>query len=246
MRYWRCLGAAVNHLVPCLNNNCRRRRSAGLYGADSCLDIVAVGKFHEAELERLNRILNSRYLLWIVLAYPFVWLTNAWRAEDLFYGEMIHVSGELSARLLIVTMAITPLRLMFPNARWPTWLLHRRRYFGVASFAYALMHTVIYLDRKQSIELVIREGLEFSMWTGWVALAIFVLLAITSNDAAVRRLKRTWKTLHRWVYVAAFLTFVHWIFVAFNFIPGLIHFMLLLFLETYRTWKQHKIKSHEN
>jgi len=197
-------------------------------------------------LDRLKISLNSKFLLWLVLAAPLVWLANAWRAEDLIYGEMIHASGKLSVRLLMLTMAITPLRLMFPDARWPAWLLQRRRYFGVAAFVYAMMHTIIYLDRKQSLALVIKEGLAFSMWTGWIALAIFIALAITSNDASVRRFGRGWKKLHRWVYCAALLVFAHWIFVAFNFIPGLIHFVILLFFETCRVWKSHKMKSHAN
>ncbi|MDA0678993.1 MAG: ferric reductase-like transmembrane domain-containing protein [Proteobacteria bacterium] len=197
-------------------------------------------------MDRLTRILNSRFLLWLILACPIFWLANAWRASDLFYGEMLHVSGELSARLLIVTLAITPLRLMFPDAVWPSWMLRRRRYFGVASFVYATLHTLIYLDRKQTLDLVIREAADFSMWTGWVALMIFIILAITSNDTSVRRLKRTWKKIHRWVYFAALLSFIHWIFVAFDFMTGLIHFLVLLSLEFYRVWKRKKINSHAN
>ena len=46
--------------------------------------------------------LNSRYFLWAVLALPFVGLSNSFRAGDLYYGEMIHISGELSARLLLL------------------------------------------------------------------------------------------------------------------------------------------------
>jgi sulfoxide reductase heme-binding subunit YedZ len=189
-------------------------------------------------------ILNSRYLLWLILACPLTWFANGWRAEGLLYGEMIHVSGDLSARLLILTMAITPLRLMFPGARWPMWLLHRRRYFGVAAFAYGMLHTVIYIDRKQSLGLILEEGADFSIWTGWIALAIFIALAATSNDASVRRLKRGWKKLHRWVYPAAILVFVHWIFVAFSFVPGLVHLSVLVFFEAGRVWKKRKIMSH--
>jgi len=177
-----------------------------------------------------------------MLALPFVWLVNAYRVEVLFYGEVIHISGEFSARLLILTMAITPLRLMFGNARWPAWLLHRRRYFGVATFFYALLHTVVYLQKKASLTLVWQEGMSFSMWTGWLAFCIFLVLAITSNDASVRRLRRAWKKLHRWVYLAALLGFTHWIFIAFDFVPGLIHFLILLSLETYRLWKRRQLK----
>jgi sulfoxide reductase heme-binding subunit YedZ len=184
----------------------------------------------------------SRYVLWMLLALPFVWLVSAYRTGEIFYGELIHVSGELSARLLILTLAVTPLRLFFANARWPAWLLHQRRYFGVASFMYALLHTVVYLQKKASLSLIWQEALSFDMWSGWLAFCIFLLLAITSNDASVRRLKRTWKKLHRWVYPAALLVFAHWVFVAFDFVPGLIHFLIILSLEIYRLWKRRQMK----
>jgi sulfoxide reductase heme-binding subunit YedZ len=187
-------------------------------------------------------LLNSRYLLWAVLVLPFLGLVNGLRAGDLFYGEVLHASGEFSARLLLLSLAITPLRLYFPDSNWPGWLLHRRRYFGVAAFMYAALHTVVYLDRKIGSGLVLQEAAAFSMWTGWLAMAVFVPLAVTSNDASVRWLKRRWKKLHRWIYVAALLTFLHWIFVAFSFVPGLIHFLVLLVLETYRIWKRRQLK----
>lgn len=187
-------------------------------------------------------ILNSRYFLWAALALPSGALINAFRAGDLFYGEMMHASGELSARLLLLSLAITPLRLFFSDSNWPNWLLHRRRYFGVAAFVYAILHTGVYLDRKIGSGLLLQEAAGFSMWTGWLAMVILMPLAMTSNDAAVRRLKRAWKKLHRWVYLAAILTFIHWIFVAFSFVPGLIHFLILLVLETYRIWKRRQLK----
>ena len=193
-------------------------------------------------ISAVKTILNSPYFLWAALALPFGALINAFRAGDLFYGEMMHASGELSARLLLLSLAITPLRLFFSESNWPNWLLHRRRYFGVAAFMYAILHTAVYLDRKIGSGLLLQEAAGFSMWTGWLAMAILVPLAMTSNNAAVRRLKRTWKKLHRWVYLAAILTFIHWIFVAFSFVPGLIHFLILLVLETYRIWKRTQLK----
>lgn len=188
--------------------------------------------------------MNSSYVLWLVLAVPAASLLNSWLGADPFYGQMINTSGDLSARLLILTMAITPLRLMFPQSGWSRWLLLRRRYFGVASFVYAMMHTLIYIDRKQSIDLILKEAADVSIWTGWLALAIFIVLAITSNDASVRWLKRAWKKVHRWVYPAALLTFMHWIFSAFNLVPALVHLSVLVSLESYRIWKTWKLKTH--
>lgn len=190
----------------------------------------------------IKTTLNSRYFLWIVLALPFIWLVNAYRVGDLFYGEVIHVSGEFSARLLILALAVTPLRFMFSNAGWPAWLLQRRRYFGVASFMYALLHTVVYIQKKASLTLIWQEGMSFNMWSGWLAFCVFLALAITSNDSSVRRLKRTWKKLHRWVYPAALLVFAHWVFIAFDFVPGLVHFLIVLSLQAYRLWKRRQLK----
>ena len=125
-----------------------------------------------------------------------------------------------------------------PAAAWPRWLLRRRRYIGVAVFAYAFLHTLVYLDRKQTIDLILEEGADFSMWTGWLAFGIFLVLAVTSNDRMVQILRQGWKNLHRWVYLAAALTFIHWILVAFDFLPGLVHLLVLLGFELIRIWKQ--------
>jgi sulfoxide reductase heme-binding subunit YedZ len=190
----------------------------------------------------LQTLLNSRYLTWAVLGLPLVWFCQAFVSDRLTYGEFIHVSGEWGARLLLLTMAITPLRLFFAEARWPVWLLHRRRYFGVAAFAYAAAHTLVYVDRKLGSGLILQEAAEFRIWSGWLALAIFLPLFVTSNDLAIRWLGRTWKKLHRWVYLSALLTFMHWIFVAFDFLPGLLHFLVLVLFETYRVWKRRRLR----
>jgi sulfoxide reductase heme-binding subunit YedZ len=92
--------------------------------------------------------------------------------------------------------------------------------------------------------LIVEEGADFAMWTGWLAFLIFAVLAFTSNDVSARLLRRTWKKIHRWVYVAALLLFAHWIFVAFDFMPGLVHFVTLLALETYRLWKRGRLGHH--
>ena len=152
----------------------------------------------------------------------------------LYYGEYIHATGDFSARLLIVTLAVTPLRLMFPRSRWTIWLLQNRRYFGVAAFAYAVPHLVAYLWKLASVAEVLEQGAEPGMWTGWIALIIFLALAITSNNFSSRKLGRRWKTLHRLVYLAAILTFVHWILVAFDPTSGLVHAGVLIALQTYR------------
>lgn len=177
-------------------------------------------------------------MVWLFLGLPFGWLVYSWATGTLFYGELLHQSGLLSARLLILTMAVTPLRLLWPHARWTLFLQRQRRYFGVAAFAYAALHTIVYIDRKQSLSLMWEEGLQPSLLTGWMAFAVFSLLAATSNDAAVRLLKSAWKKLHRLVYPAALLLFAHWLLTAYDLLPGTVHLLLLGLLETVRVIMQ--------
>ena len=190
----------------------------------------------------IRNILNSKYLLWGILALPFLAQVYRFLAGDFLYGEALHATGQVSGRLLLLTLAITPLRLFFADAGWPRWLLRRRRYFGVAAFAYAALHTAVYLEHKFGSGLILEEATDFAIWTGWLALFILLPLALTSNDASLRRLGRRWKNLHRWIYAAALLTFVHWILAAFDFIPGLLHLAVLLILEACRIWKRRQLK----
>ena len=187
-------------------------------------------------MSKLWRILKSTSFLWVLLSLPWAVMTAQYANGGMIYGEFLHATGEFSARLLILAMAVTPLRLMFPNHRWPIWLLQKRRYFGVAAFAYAVPHMAVYLYRVAPARAA-SEALEPGMWTGWAAFMVFLILATTSNDYAVRRLGRVWKKLHRWVYAAAVLTFAHWVLSAFDPTAGLVHLSLLAALEFFRLWK---------
>lgn len=180
---------------------------------------------------------RSRYFIWLVLSLPAAIQTYRYWQGATFYGEYLHWTGVFAAQLLIVTLAITPLRLAFPSMRWVRWLLARRRYLGVATFGYSLLHALAYLEREKSLQPIVDDALGVAIGTGWIALIIFLLLAVTSNNASVRRLKRKWKTLHRTVYFAAALTFAHWILTAFDPLVGSIHLAVLTVLMVFRVWK---------
>lgn len=191
----------------------------------------------------IKSFLNSRYTLWAFLALPLAWALFGYATGGLYYGEVVHLTGEFSARLMIVAMAATPLVMMFPGKTPTRWLIRHRRAFGVSSFAYAAAHTLVYVDRTGVIADLIDDALDPAYLTGWIALLIFTALALTSNDASVRRLKTAWRRLHRFVYVAAVLTFVHWLLVAFSPGPALAHLTLLALLEGFRVWKQARIRT---
>ena len=176
---------------------------------------------------------RGRLLLWLALALPALWFGWQWIAtpESYGFGHAIKDSGDWAAWLLLLTLAVTPLRLAFRRARWTLWLMKRRRDFGVASFAYAAIHTAIYLVDKASLTVILDQATGWDLLTGWLALAIFLPLAITSNDRSMRAMKRGWKRLHRLGHPAAVLVFAHWALTAFDPVTAYIHIGILAAIE---------------
>ncbi|MEH6647688.1 sulfite oxidase heme-binding subunit YedZ [Sulfitobacter sp.] len=132
----------------------------------------------------------------------------------------------------------TPLNMLLKGWRGPRWFMKRRRHIGVAAFAYAAFHTLLYLVDKGGAAATVNEISKLYIWTGWLAFVIFVPLAITSTDAWVRKLGPTWKTLQRFVYAAAVLTLLHWAALKDwgGFVPAMVNFAPLITLETFRLW----------
>lgn len=182
----------------------------------------------------------SPYWLWALLALPpAYWSYQALSSDNARILHMlVHPTGEWAARLLIITMLASPLMLLFKGWRGPRWLRKNRRYFGVAAFGYAALHTLFYLIDKGSLDRVLSELDRTYIWTGWIAFVIFVPLAITSMDYFMRVLGPRWKTLQRATYVAAVFTLVHWAALHNWEHPqaALVHFGPLIALEAYRLW----------
>jgi len=176
---------------------------------------------------------------WALLSLPAIPMTLGLTsgAPDAV-KTLLHPTGEFAARFMIIAMMITPLMMLFRDASWPRWLMKRRRYLGVAAFFYALAHTVLYLIDEGAIAFTGGEVSKLYIWTGWIAFLTFVPLAVTSTDAWVRRLGRSWKKLQQFVYAAAILTLIHW--AALHDWGGvgaaLVHFAPLAALEVYRLW----------
>lgn len=180
-----------------------------------------------------------KLLLWVLLAAPLLVLTTNYLFEqtflfgEVYYGGYVHDTGRWSAWLLLLALAATPLRLTFPRSRPAQWLVAQRRSIGVASFVYAVAHLIAYLMR-QDWERIAEDFVQTGFWTGWMAFAIFAVLAATSNDLSVRLLRRGWKNLHRLVHLAAILVFAHWTLTAFDPFIAYCHIAALGLLETYR------------
>lgn len=128
--------------------------------------------------------------------------------------------------------------MMFRTHKWPRWLVKNRRYFGVAAFGYAALHTVVYVVDEGTLARILGEVTDFYIWTGWLAFLVFIPLAATSNDWALRKLGTAWKPLQRWTYAAAVLTLLHWASLHNwgGWTGAAVHFAPLAALSVYRIW----------
>lgn len=120
----------------------------------------------------------------------------------------LHEIGLWSVRLLLLTLAITPLRLITGQNRF----ILVRRMLGVASFAYVVIHLTLYIvDQNFNLLRVASEiVLRFYLLIGFAGLIGLAVLAATSTDAMIRRLGALrWNRLHRLVYPIALLALWH-------------------------------------
>ncbi len=186
-------------------------------------------------------VLNNKLAFWVMLAIPAAAMMRAFWTSAAAAADLLQTSGEFSARLLIVAMMIAPLIAVIGPRDWLRWLLARRRAIGVAAFSYAVLHLGFYVVDMGVLADMIAEVAAPGIWTGWVAFALMIPLALTSNTASVRVLRTSWKRLQRLVYPAALLTLVHWIFVHNNLVAALAHFAplaLLLIIRLIRSPRQ--------
>lgn len=170
----------------------------------------------------MKAFLRSDLLLSVVLAVPAVYVIVL-----LIHGEPwrsgIGPTGDLGAKLLVVTLAIGPLARLLPGRAWTLWLLRHRRVFGLAAFGYGLVHLIIFCASIGRLDWII-QGMAFaSMWTGWLAFFLLFLMAAISNAQAIETLGPWWKRLQRLIYPTAVLTVVHWLLLSASPFEALVH-----------------------
>jgi sulfoxide reductase heme-binding subunit YedZ len=122
-----------------------------------------------------------------------------------------HATGAWALRLLLASLAVTPLRRVAPRL---AALAPYRRTFGLLAFLYALLHAATFfaLDLGFALARLAEEIAERPYVTlGFAALAALTPLAITSTRAWQRRLGRRWVALHRLAYAAGALGVAHFV-----------------------------------
>jgi methionine sulfoxide reductase heme-binding subunit len=161
--------------------------------------------------DRAGRFSALKALTLAALFVPALVLAAQYLADALGarpITELIHGTGLWAFRLLLVSLAITPLRQVL---RLPRLILVRRM-LGIATFCYAALHLTLYAgDEMFNLDLVLTEILHrLYLAIGAAALMLLLALAATSTDGMVQRLGgKRWQALQRSVYVIALLATLH-------------------------------------
>ncbi len=121
-----------------------------------------------------------------------------------------HLTGDWTIRLIVITLAITPLRKLLgvPD------LIRFRRPLGLFAFFYGCLHFLTYLwfDKLFDLYEIWKDVAKRPFITaGFTAFVLMVPLALTSTKGWIRRLGgRRWQRLHRLIYVTAIAAVVHY------------------------------------
>ena len=164
----------------------------------------------------MNRttLISLKTLAWLACLAPLagrVWgvVTNNLGADQTH--TIAFATGRTALRLLAISLAITPLRRLWPRL---SWLVKFRRLIGLFAFFYATLHLLCWaalyanLDPAAMAADVVKRRYVTAGMLAWVLL---VLLAATSTQWAIRKLGgRRWNRLHSLVYVAVVAGIVHY------------------------------------
>lgn len=124
-------------------------------------------------------------------------------------AALTHQTGDWTLRFLLLSLAMTPLRLVLKKS----WPIRFRRMIGLYAFFYACLHFSVYLflDLGSYWSQIGADIIKRPFITvGFTAWLLLVPLAITSNQWMMRKLKKNWLKLHKLVYVIGILGVVHY------------------------------------
>ncbi len=118
-------------------------------------------------------------------------------------------TGTWALIILMLTLSMTPIKLLTGIA----WPIQFRRMMGLFMFFYACLHIVTYawLDHGFIWADILKDIYKHPyVLVGFSAFILSIPLAITSNNAMIKRLKNNWKKLHQTVYAIAILAVLHY------------------------------------
>lgn len=168
----------------------------------------------------MNRstIVLLKTLVWLACLWPLAWLVwgairsssdpNALGPNPT--STIAFTTGFATLRLLIITLAISPIRRIWPRL---AWLVRFRRLLGLFAFFYATLHMLTYVALYSGFNVtnMLNDVAKRHFITaGAAAYLLLIPLAVTSTRWAIRKLGgKRWNRLHMLIYPAAILGVIH-------------------------------------
>lgn len=151
-------------------------------------------------------------VVWILCLTPLSYLIFS-LYQDLGANPVetiTNFTGIWTLRLIMITLAITPLRWMTGINQ----LINYRRIVGLFAFFYGCLHfTTFFLFDHQFDFAAMWEGVKRRPYitAGFTAFVLMIPLAVTSTQGWIRRMGgKNWNLLHRLIYVTALAAVLHY------------------------------------
>lgn len=194
------------------------------------------------------QIKNPKLVMFAACLIPLLWLFLDIAFDNLGSNpiQALHIRlGDWSLRFLCITLAITPIQTI---TKW-RGMTNYRQMLGLYAFFYATLHLLAYLvvDNNFMWSIIVTDIIESPyIWFGVVAYLIVFALAITSPKWAMKRMGKSWKKLHRLVYIASLAAIIHYFWqLKGNLAEPLLYAIIIFFLLVFRVlmWKtRHELK----
>jgi methionine sulfoxide reductase heme-binding subunit len=148
-------------------------------------------------------------LLWPLALLVYGAVTNNLGADPT--AKITFTTGYTTLLLLILSLAVTPVRSLSPRL---SWLIRFRRLLGLFAFFYGTLHLLTYVALYAGFDIhAMLADIEKRRFItmGVTAWLLLVPLAATSTNWSIRKLGgKRWQRLHRLVYLAAICGIIHY------------------------------------
>jgi len=161
-----------------------------------------------------STLILLKTLTWLACLGPFALLAYQAMTNTLGPDPTANIeltTGYNTLLLLILSLAVTPVRKLVPQLGW---LIKFRRLLGLFAFFYGTLHLLTYvaLYAGFNVQAMLDDIAKRKFITMGVAAWLLLLpLALTSTNWAIRKLGgKNWNRLHKLVYVAAACGAIHY------------------------------------
>jgi sulfoxide reductase heme-binding subunit YedZ len=164
----------------------------------------------------MNRstLILLKVITWIACLWPFALLVYGAATNNLGpdpAAKIALTTGYTALLLLILSLAVSPLRKLLPRL---TWLIKFRRLLGLFAFFYGSVHMLTWValysgfDVHQMADDLTKRRF---IWIGMLTWLLLLPLAATSTNWSIRKLGgKRWSRLHSLVYAASLCGIVHY------------------------------------